>query len=85
MADSDVTVTLNSTPVLLGVARTGSNGAFVKTFNIPSSAELGLHSVVQFKQRCFCVCRFSNGIGISVGCAQEKKAYRIRQLEDSSE
>lgn len=45
-ANTEVTVTLNSTPVLLGTAITNSLGSFSKVFTIPANTPSGAHHIV---------------------------------------
>ncbi len=45
-ADSDVVVTLHSSPVRLGVARTNASGSFVATYTLPKNTELGSHQII---------------------------------------
>ncbi len=46
LPNSDVTITLNSTPVLLATVKTNSSGAFSTTVTIPSNTALGSHTLV---------------------------------------
>lgn len=46
LPNSDVTITLNSTPVLLATAKTDSSGAFSTKVTIPKNTALGAHSLV---------------------------------------
>lgn len=45
-ANSEVTVTLHSEPIVLGKVLTNSGGGFSKTFSIPKNAPLGNHQVI---------------------------------------
>lgn len=45
-ANSEVTVTLHSEPIVLGKVTTNAVGAFSKTFSIPKNAALGNHQVI---------------------------------------
>jgi len=45
-ADVDLTVTLHSTPVVLGTVHTDSTGAFAATFTVPKNTAAGTHRVV---------------------------------------
>lgn len=45
-ADSEVTVTLHSTPTVLGTIRTNSLGQFSGTFTIPKNTDLGAHQII---------------------------------------
>lgn len=45
-ADSDVTVTLHSAPVVIGTAHTNAQGSFVATYTLPKSAALGAHQII---------------------------------------
>ncbi len=44
--DTEVTVTLHSTPTVLGTARTNSSGGFSSTFTVAKTTTLGAHEVV---------------------------------------
>src|SRR2546423_8772148 len=44
--NSTIGLTFNSTPVFLGNVSTDQNGNFVLVFNVPLSAEPGLHTIV---------------------------------------
>lgn len=46
LPDSDVTITLNSTPVLLKTVKTNSSGSFSTTVTIPTNTALGSHTLV---------------------------------------
>jgi len=46
MPDSDVDVTLHSTPVHLGTFTTDASGAFTATVTIPADTAAGAHTIV---------------------------------------
>jgi hypothetical protein len=45
MPDSEVTVTMRSEPVVLGMAAVGSDGAFAQTYTIPAGTPAGAHTI----------------------------------------
>lgn len=45
-ASSDVTITLHSTPILLGIARSDAQGNLSSTVTLPATAEVGEHEIV---------------------------------------
>jgi hypothetical protein len=45
MAGSEVTVTMRSEPVVLGMASVGDDGAFAQTYTIPAATPAGAHTI----------------------------------------